>query len=131
MSRKPTYEELEARIRELERTAGSRPENRDQDIIRTLSESFQQLADRSQDAIYLFDIESGTFPFFNKRFLALYGGREAGRTVLSSNSVAQHIHPEDVQKLRVARKRTLAAGETRGDVEYRYIGKDGTTRWMH
>jgi len=131
MSGKPTYKELEARVRELERAAVSRSENRDHDIIRTLSESFQQLADRSQDAIYLFDIESGTFPFFNKRFLALYGGREAGRTVLSSTSVARHIHPEDIQKLRQARQRTLAAGETQGDVEYRYIGSDGTTRWMH
>jgi len=131
MSTKPTYEELEARIRELEKAADVKTENRDQDIIRTLSESFQQLADRSQDAIYLFDIESGTFPFFNKRFLALYGGTEAGRTVLSSTSVARHIHPEDIQKLRQARERTLAAGETQGDVEYRYIGSDGTFRWMH
>ena len=131
MSKKPTYEELEARVRELERAADVKPETRDHDIIRTLSESFQQLADHSQDAIYLFDIESGTFPFFNKRFLSLYGAKEAGRTVLSSASVARHIHPEDIQKLRQARQRTLAAGETRGDVEYRYIGSDGTTRWMH
>lgn len=131
MNRKPTYEELAARVRELERAADAKPGTGDQDIIRTLSESFQQLADHSQDAIYLFDIESGTFPFFNKRFLALYGTREAGQTILSSTSVARHIHPEDIQKLRQARKHTLAAGETQGDVEYRYIGSDGTTRWMH
>lgn len=60
MSRKPTYKELEDRIRELERTADARPETWDQDIIRTLSESFQQLADRSQDAIYLFDIDAAS-----------------------------------------------------------------------
>jgi PAS domain S-box-containing protein len=138
MNRKPTYDELTARVRELEASVrelshadGFRTQTSDPDIIRTLSESFQQLADRSQDAIYLFDIESGTFPFFNKRFLSLFGGREAGRTILSSASVAQHIHPEDVQKLRDARQRTLAAGETQGDVEYRYIGSDGTFRWMH
>jgi PAS domain S-box-containing protein len=131
MNKKPTYEALEARIRELERAAGARPQHGDPDIIRTLSESFQQMADLSQDAIYLFDIESGTFPFFNKRFLKLFGGRQAGQTILSSASVAQHIHPEDIDKLREARKRTLAAGKTKGDVEYRYIGSDKTTRWMH
>ncbi|MDZ7665529.1 MAG: PAS domain S-box protein [Desulfotignum sp.] len=131
MSDKPTYEELEARIRELERTAESRSETSEPDIIRTLSESFQQLADHSQDAIYLFDIESGTFPFFNKRFLALFGGREQGRTVLTSGSVAQHIHPEDKDTLRAARKSALAAGGFEGEVEYRYVGSDGTTRWMH
>ncbi|MFO7990212.1 MAG: PAS domain S-box protein [Desulfotignum sp.] len=131
MSDKPTYEELEARIRELERAAESRSETDDSDIIRTLSESFQQLADHSQDAIYLFDIESGTFPFFNKRFLALFGGREQGRKVLTSGSVAQHIHPEDIDTLRKARKSALSAGGSEGEVEYRYIGSDGTTRWMH
>ncbi len=49
MSRKPTYKELEARIRKLEHTTNSRPENSDQDIIRTLSENFQQLAEEQQD----------------------------------------------------------------------------------
>lgn len=131
MSGKPTYEELEARVRELERAAGTINKATDPDIIRTLSESFQQLADHSQDAIYLFDIESGTFPFFNKRFLALFGGREKGKTVLTSGSVAQHIHPEDIDTLRNARKNTLAAGGSEGEVEYRYQGSDGTTRWMH
>ncbi len=131
MNGKPTYEELEARVRELERAAGNRNQASDPDIIRTLSESFQQLADHSQDAIYLFDIESGTFPFFNRRFLALFGGREQGRQVLTSGSVAQHIHPEDIDTLRTARKNTLAAGGSEGEVEYRYIGSDGTTRWMH
>ncbi|WDP92009.1 MAG: PAS domain S-box protein [Desulfobacter sp.] len=131
MEKKPTYEELEARIRELERDADAKAENNDSDIIRTLSESFQHLADFSQDAIYLFDIESGTFPFFNKRFLELFETKKAGRSILSSNSVARYIHPDDADKLRTARKKTLEAGGTRGEVEYRYIGPDGTTRWMH
>ena len=131
MHKKPTYEELEARIRELENAAGSATENREPDVIRTLTESFQKLADLSQDAIYLFDIESGTFPFFNKRFLDLYEAKEQGQRILSSNSAAQHIHPEDVEKLRAARISTLTAGGTQGEVEYRYINPDGTTRWMH
>lgn len=131
MDRKPTYEELEARICELESATDSKPENSDRDIIRTLSESFQQLADLSQDAIYLFDIESGTFPFFNKRFLELYEVEEEGRRILSSYSAAKHIYPEDVEKLRAARERTLETGGTQGEVDYRYINSDGTTRWMH
>lgn len=131
MTIKPTYEELETRIRELESITESKPENHDRDVIRTLSKSFQQLADRSQDAIYLFDIESGTFPFFNKRFLELYEVKQEGRTILSSYSAAQHIHPKDAEKLRAARERTLKSGGTKGEVEYRYINLDGTSRWMH
>ena len=131
MSRKPTYEELEARIRELESAADSKSVKSDQDIIKTLTESFQHLVDISQDAIYLYDIESGTFPFFNKRFLELYKTEEKGHAVLTSSGAAQYIHPEDVKKLRAARKSTLASGGTVGEVEYRYINSDGTTRWMH
>jgi PAS domain S-box-containing protein len=131
MTRKPTYEELEDRIRQLENAVDSKRGISDRDIIRTLSESFQHLADLSQDAIYLFDIESGTFPFFNTRFLELYEIEENGHKVLSSNGAAQHIHPEDIEKLRAAREATLAAGGMKGEIEYRYIDSDGTTRWMH
>lgn len=138
MSGKPTREELEnriqeleTRIRELESGAVSKSENNGQDIIKTLTESFQQLVDLSQDAVYLFDIESGTFPFFNKRFLDLYKGEEKGHAILTSSSAAQHIHPEDVKKLRRARESTLESGGSQGEVEYRYINTDGTTRWMH
>ena len=131
MDEKPTYEELEARVRELERAVDSKSENNDQDIIRTLTESLQQLVDISQDAIYLFDIESGTFPFFNKRFLELFKSEERGHTILTSKSASRHIHPDDVNALRQARKRALESGWTLGEVEYRYIDPDGTTRWMH
>ncbi|MDD9303075.1 MAG: PAS domain S-box protein [Desulfobacter sp.] len=131
MSRKPTYEQLEAKIRQMEKDTDAKLKNNDRDIIRTLSESFQQLADLSQDAIYLFDVDSGTFPFFNKRFLNLFEVEEEGHTLLSSYSAAQHIHPEDIEKLRAARGNTLKTGGTQGEVEYRYINSDGTTRWMH
>ena len=131
MARKPTYEELEARIRELERNASPPSDIHDKDIVKTLSESFQHLADLSQDAIYLFDIESGTFPFFNKRFLELYEIEEDGRKILCSYSACQHIHPEDREKLRQARQKTLDSGGTNGEAEYRYINSEGNTLWMH
>jgi len=131
LSRKPTYEELEARIRELEKEARTPSDIHDGDIVKTLSESFQHLADLSQDAIYLFDIESGTFPFFNKRFLQMYEIQEDGHMILSSYSASQHIHPEDREKLRQARQQTLDSGGTNGEAEYRYIDTDGSTLWMH
>jgi PAS domain S-box-containing protein len=131
LGRKPTYEQLEQRIRELERHASTPPDIHDRNIVKTLSESFQHLADLSQDAIYLFDIESGTFPFFNKRFLALYEIEKDGRRILSSSGASQHIHPQDREKLRQARQKTLDSGGTNGEAEYRYIDADGNTLWMH
>jgi len=48
------------------RVQSAESKKQDITIIRLLSEDFKQLADRSQDTIYQFDIESHTFPFFNQ-----------------------------------------------------------------
>lgn len=130
MTRKPTYVELEAKVKQLE-SACSKIEDNDKGIIRELSESFEQLADRSQDAIYQFDIESETFSFFNKRFLDLYGIEGKAQKILSPYSVRLRIHPDDIEKVRAARSRSRGLGGGRGEVEYRYLHPDGTTLWMH
>lgn len=130
MTSKPTYAELEAKVKKLESKCSKIEEN-DKRIIRALSESFEQLADRSQDAIYQFDIESGTFPFFNRRFLDLYGIEKKAKAILSSYSVLKHIHPDDIEKVKSARSLSLEPGGGPGDVEYRYLHTDGSTRWMH
>jgi PAS domain S-box-containing protein len=103
----------------------------DPTMIRLLSEEFKRLADRSQDAIYQFDIESRTFPFFNKRFLHLYAMADQGRKRLSPKSVLLHIHPDDRDKVRAARTLSLKPPHHTGETEYRYLHKDGSTRYMH
>jgi len=69
------------------RVQSAESKKQDITIIRLLSEDFKQLADRSQDAIYQFDIESQTFPFFNKQFLSQYAMEENGVKILSPKSV--------------------------------------------
>jgi PAS domain S-box-containing protein len=103
----------------------------DQTMIRLLSEEFKRLADRSQDAVYQFDIESRTFPFFNKRFLSLYAAADKGVKVLSPKSVLLHIHPDDRDKVRAARTLSLQPPHRTGEIEYRYLHADGSTRFMH
>jgi PAS domain S-box-containing protein len=134
MTGKPTYKELEAGIQEPG-SGNLEKDNQEAGIIRVLSESFVQLADRSPDAIYQFDIESGTFPFFNTRFLALFEIEEQHRKKspnrLSTFSVLARIHPDDLEKVKAARSRSLEPGCTFGEVEYRHVAADGTTRWLH
>ena len=126
----PTYEELAAKVKELEsELAGIKC--KDSGIIQVLSEDFQRFADRSQDAIYRFDIESRTFPFFNKRFLDLYGEDKKDGKRLSTGGVLRKIHPDDREKLKADRELSLQQGNRDGENEYRYIHSDGTTRWMH
>lgn len=100
-------------------------------IIRQLSEDFVQLADRSQDAIYQFDIESRTFSFFNRQFASLYAIAENGKSVLSPKSVRAHIHPDDRERVKNAREVSLEADNINGEVEYRLLKDDGSIGFMH
>lgn len=130
MATKPTYEELESRVKALEHELAA-SKKWDNTIVRLLSEEFKQLADRSQDAIYQFDIESRTFSFFNKLFLSLYSMEENGVKVLSPKSVLLHIHPDDRAKVKAARELSLEPPNTTGDLEYRMLADDGSIRMMH
>jgi PAS domain S-box-containing protein len=130
MYKKPTHEEMEARIKTLEHELAD-SKKQDNTIIRFLSEEFKQLANRSQDAIYQFDIESRTFSFFNTLFLSLYSIEESGGRVLSPKSVLLHIHPDDRAKVKAARALSFEPPNTTGDIEYRLLENDGTIRVMH
>ena len=130
MVTKPTYEELEAKVKYLESELAKR-KAKDKEIIQVLSEDFQRLADRSQDAIYHFDIDSRSFPFFNKLFLELYGIEKRGQKSLSPKSVSVHIHPDDIDQVKAAKTASLEKGNTTGEINYRFLHPNGSTHWMH
>lgn len=130
MNKELTKRELQSKIDALEsQLAASR--RQEETVIRQLSEEFKQLADRSQDAVYQYDIESRTFPFFNKQFLSLYAIVENGVKILSPKSVLLRIHPDDRQKAKDARAVSLQPQKNGGEVEYRLIRDDGSVREMH
>ena len=130
MSKKITYEELEAKVKALEMELAV-SKKQDNTLIRMLSKDFKQLADRSQDAIYQFDIESRTFPFFNKQFLSLYAMEENGVKILSPNSVLRRIHPNDREKVNAARELSFQPHNKSGETEYRFLHPNGSMRVMH
>ena len=99
-------------------------------IVRTLSEDFQRLADRSQDAIYQFDLESQTFTFFNKLFLEVYGTVTEGVKTLSLENVIARIHPDDRLRARAAQRDTIRSGVREGEVDYRILNDDGSIQWV-
>jgi PAS domain S-box-containing protein len=130
MTSKPTYAALEARIRDLELQLSVSKKQGDT-MIRLLSEDFKKLADRSQDAIYQFDIGSKTFSFFNQLFLSLYAIEENGEKILSPKSVLLHIHPDDREKVKACRTVSLQPPNTSGEIEYRFLHSDGSVGLMH
>ncbi len=99
-------------------------------IVQTLSEDFQRLADRSQDAIYQFDLESQTFTFFNKLFLEVYGTVKGGAKTLSIENVMARIHPDDRLRARAAQRDTIRSGSREGEVDYRILEDGGAVRWV-
>lgn len=99
-------------------------------IVRTLSEDFQRLADRSQDAIYRFDLVSQTFTFFNRLFLDVYGAETRGGQTLILESVLARIHPDDRQRARTAQRDTIRGGLREGEVDYRIVTAQGAVRWV-
>lgn len=130
LKRQPSYEELEVRVKQLE-AALSSGDTPHRDTIKELSEELKKIIERSHDGIYQFDLESRKFQFFNQRFLSFFGIEEKGKKVLSTNSVRHHIHPDDLEKIKRARSVSLKPGREDGEVEYRLLHTDGTTRWMH
>ena len=130
MAKKPTYEELERKLEHLESELTKYKEQKrisDQEIL----EDFRSLADRSQDAIYHYDLISRKFSFVNKIFLALYGFTEEDGRVPTTKSTLLHIYPEDREKVKKGQKDSLAPGCKSGEVEYRFFHADGTIHWMH
>jgi len=104
---------------------------RESGLIQVLSEDFQRLADRSQDAIYRLDIESQTFTFFNRRFLELFSAEANGLKSLPLKGSLLRIHPDDRETFKRERERSLEAGGMEGENEYRHVSPDGSIRWMH
>ena len=105
-------------------------EREEKGIVQTLSEDFQRLADRSQDAIYQFDLGSQTFTFFNKCSLEVYGTAKASGKALSIENVIFRIHPDDRLRAQAAQRDTIRSGGREGEIDYRILNEDGSIQWV-
>jgi len=129
MDRKPAYEDLEQRVKELEaRLAECRDSDRKEDWM---SKEFKRLAERLNDGIYRFDIAARRFIFFNKMGIQIFASRNATMHDITPKSMLLRIHPEDRDVVRTAARKSLMPGRGSGEVEYRYARPDGTYRWMY
>ncbi|RPH52119.1 MAG: PAS domain S-box protein [Desulfobacteraceae bacterium] len=96
------------------------------DIFRDI----ERLADRFQDAIYHYDLESRNFLFLNKAFREIFRlPAKAGRRV-SAEKVMPNIHPDDRDTVLNAICQSIEVGLSKGEVQYRVAYPDGTIRWL-
>lgn len=120
MTQKPTYEELEQRIRSLEKEAAARQQA--EEILRDSEEKYKKLVESSLFGIFI--KQGGRYVFVNDRFAQIHG--YTPEELLGKESITL-IHPDDRQALRqIAQKRLNGSAVSPRYVVNR-LRKDGTT----
>ena len=118
MSEKPTYEELEKRIKKLEHVVLSRKQ---------AEAELEQLFSMSLDMICIADIKTSTFIKINPAFTEVLGYSEKE---LLKRPFLDFIHPEDLDETRNVLKQKLQMGKKVINFENRYRRKDDSYRWF-
>ena len=124
MSEKPTYEELEQRIKELKQEADSH--KLVEEALRESETHYRTLAQYSQSGIYIHI--GGLVKFVNNSFAEILGYTPEE---IVGRQYWEFVHPGDremVKKISLDRARGEAAP---AEYEFRHLSKDGRTVWVH
>jgi two-component system cell cycle sensor histidine kinase/response regulator CckA len=119
MKKKLTYEELENRVRELEKEALER--KRAEEVCRESEEKCRTLINASHDMIFKVDLE-GAFLFANEAFEDILG--YSFEEIVKINGF-DLVHPEDLRTVK-ERFAPLIEGKRADNMEYRYRTKSGS-----
>ena len=123
MAGKPTYEELEQRVKELEKEA---LEHKDvEEVLRESEEKYSKLVENSLTGIYIDQDEK--IVFANNRFADIY---RYPREELIGIESWRLVHPEDRSLTDKTRARRLKGEEAPPEYEARGLTKDGETIWI-
>ena len=129
MQNKPTYEQLQQRIGQLEAQLERLKEDNKKD--EWVQQEFKRLAERSKDGIYRFDLATRRFVFFNKKGIEMFGSKDAQLSDITPKSMLLRIHPDDRENVRRVARESLLPGRSGGEVEYRYANPDGAYSWNY
>ncbi|MBU2547366.1 MAG: PAS domain S-box protein, partial [Proteobacteria bacterium] len=131
MVERPSYEALKGRVEALEAELERYRAEAEGVESGGAKMDFRGLAERSQDAIYHYDLVERKFRFTNRLFVGLFGREGRDSRQLTTEDVAGSIHPEDRAMVRKTMIASLAPDRSEGDVEYRVTDPGGSIRWMH
>ena len=118
MPHKPTYKELEKRVRELEQAELE---------SKQIEEELAQIFSMSLDMVCIADIETATFIKVNPAFSKTLGHSE--KAFLDKPFLA-FVHPDDIDATQNVIKEKLKSGAKVINFENRYRCKDGSYRWL-
>jgi len=123
MVKKPTYEELEAKIQRLENEL--RQQIQAEKDLQELGEKYKLIFEKAIDAIFI--IQDGGLKFANRRTRQMFGYPEEE---LKTLPVAELVHPKDRETV-ISRHIKRLRGENLSDTDsFRVITKAGKEIWV-
>ena len=119
MARKPSYEELKQRVRELERESLER---------KPAEEAYRALVEQSLQGLVV--VQDSRIVFANTAFVEISGRSVEELLSLSPEEVVAMIHPEDQAFVWGRFRDRLEGKPVPPRYEYRGVRKDGAVRWL-
>ena len=126
MDRKPTYEELERRVRDLEGELSSRV--RTEEGLREKEKQLRLVLDATDDAVWDLDARTGK-AYFGSRYYTMLGF-QPDEFEPRYDSWVSLVHPEDIQAAERAVKKHLDGESDAFNIEFRMRTKSGDWKWI-
>jgi len=124
MAEKPTYEELERKVKELEKEAAN--SKRAEKALRESEEKFRTLFEASTDGILITDIETRNFKYANPASCRLLGYSEEEIRGLR----VPDLHPKDRLRYVISEFEAHVKGQTTLAESIPFLRKDGTAVYV-
>ena len=123
MTKKPTYEELEQRVKALEQESIRR--KRVEEVLRESEEKYRTLIENAVEAIIV--AQDGMIKFANTQGEELYG---RSKEELVQEPLTHFIHEEDRGLVRDRHERRLKGEDLPQIYPFRIIDKQGHIKWV-
>ena len=126
MADKPTYEEFEKRVKELEEEAVKLRQTKE--ALRSSEDRLALALEATSDGIWDWDIIKGQ-TYASQRCSEILGIRKDNESPRPSETWASRIHPDDYDRVSQCLHEHLD-GKAPYDVEYRHLHENGEYRWQ-
>lgn len=97
--------------------------------LRESEQELRSILERSIDAIYRKDLATGRPEYYSPAIEALSGFSVEECLAMSVDDILARVHPEDRQAV-FAAKLDTAPERAAGTLDYRFLCRDGTYRWL-
>ena len=122
-SLKPTYEELEARVKKLEADIEKRIQI--QEDLQALVEKYKLVFEKAGEAIFI--VQDGIIKFANRKTRGVLGYTNEE---LETLPISEIVHPEDRKRVVARYNKRLKGKRIYGNHSFRIVSKTGKAIWI-